>query len=222
MPEAIRMRRGFTLIELLVVIAIIAILAAILFPVFAKAREKARQTSCLSNVKELCLAMLMYAQDWDERLTRCREGWGDPWVQPYPMTSCWPWWMEIMPYIKNTQILNCPSYARQGRYVDEIGGLGYGLNLWIAQQNPGISMGQIAKPAETALLMDINGDLVCWLPSFPDTNPGGLPCNGNAPTRHNEGLNIGWCDGHGKWMRQVALIAGQGGNRDWYFLYGEK
>ena len=69
-------RKGFTLIELLVVIAIIAILAAILFPVFAKAREKARQTSCLSNTKQLCLAALQYAQDFDEclRLHCCPTG----------------------------------------------------------------------------------------------------------------------------------------------------
>ena len=67
-------RRGFTLIELLVVIAIIAILAAILFPVFAKAREKARQTSCLSNLKQLGLSFLMYAQDYDELLPSYRLG----------------------------------------------------------------------------------------------------------------------------------------------------
>jgi len=67
-------RQGFTLIELLVVIAIIAILAAILFPVLAKAREKARQASCLSNVKQLCLAVLQYAQDYDEKLNSCYGG----------------------------------------------------------------------------------------------------------------------------------------------------
>jgi prepilin-type N-terminal cleavage/methylation domain-containing protein len=75
-------RRGFTLIELLVVIAIIAILAAILFPVFARAREKARQTSCLSNVKQLSLGMLMYTQDYDERLPRCD-------CNSYHQGTCW-------------------------------------------------------------------------------------------------------------------------------------
>jgi len=67
-----RTRKGFTLIELLVVIAIIAILAAILFPVFARAREKARSSSCLSNTKQIVLAILMYAQDYDERMVPSR------------------------------------------------------------------------------------------------------------------------------------------------------
>jgi len=96
--------KGFTLIELLVVIAIIAILAAILFPVFAQAREKARQTSCLSNMKELTLANLMYVQDYDEGF--CNEGVagpGDGWG--WQMT----WIFETQPYMKNYQINHCPS-----------------------------------------------------------------------------------------------------------------
>ncbi len=75
-------RKGFTLIELLVVIAIIAILAAILFPVFARAREKARQTSCLSNLKQLSLGVLMYAQDYDERLPMLYFNTGGPTEHP--------------------------------------------------------------------------------------------------------------------------------------------
>ncbi len=95
------MRRGFTLIELLVVIAIIAILAAILFPVFARAREKARQTSCLSNEKQLALGTLMYSQDYDEHLPM-------RWIATdtnFRTTSM------IYPYIKNAQLFACPSYS---------------------------------------------------------------------------------------------------------------
>lgn len=99
--------RGFTLIELLVVIAIIAILAAILFPVFATAREKARGTSCLSNMKQICTAVQMYAQDYDEMLHRIRN-----WNFPYdPVTNKWAWGAQDMlnPYIKNEQMWKCPS-----------------------------------------------------------------------------------------------------------------
>src|SRR5579883_1077278 len=96
--------RAFTLIELLVVIAIIAILAAILFPVFAQAREKARQTSCLSNMKQLALANIMYVQDYDEAF--CNEGVAGP-------TNNWGWqytWIfETQPYMKNYGINHCPS-----------------------------------------------------------------------------------------------------------------
>src|SRR5579871_2552501 len=98
LPKSPHSRHGFTLIELLVVIAIIAILAAILFPVFAKAREKARQTSCLSNQKQILLAWHMYAQDYDET------------VIPYSSTGAsggyvYPWTLLIQPYSKNLQIL---------------------------------------------------------------------------------------------------------------------
>src|SRR6201984_300402 len=98
-------RRGFTLIELLVVIAIIAILAAILFPVFAKAREKARQTSCLSNIKQVGLALTMYVQDYDE-------------LTPSPLpnvpainggnSNAEPIDQQLLPYIKSDGVWACP------------------------------------------------------------------------------------------------------------------
>jgi len=114
-------RRGFTLIELLVVIAIIAILAAILFPVFARAREKARQTSCLSNVKQIALAIRMYVQDYDERFPSARSVPGCP----YPdygasipamllverQLQGWP--SLMIPYVKNQQIFWCPSDSNE-------------------------------------------------------------------------------------------------------------
>ena len=98
-------RYGFTLIELLVVIAIIAILAAILFPVFAKAREKARQTSCISNMKQIALSVKMYEQDNDERAPYGQLG--EPGVAAPANTVGWPQMTNA--YIKNTEILNCPD-----------------------------------------------------------------------------------------------------------------
>ena len=103
----LRKERAFTLIELLVVIAIIAILAAILFPVFARAREQARKTSCLSNTKQLNTSLLMYVQDFDE--TYPFANWR-PDVAPWNVNKYAAEWQNaIQPYIKNEQILHCPS-----------------------------------------------------------------------------------------------------------------
>ena len=128
-----RRRSGFTLIELLVVIAIIAILAAILFPVFARAREKARQASCQSNLKQIALAGLMYVQDYDEK---------------FPCTPYWEcgrpntpartrWYVCLYPYIKNQQLYACPTDAADGGWDYPLAGFNAGLN-WAS---PEISYG---------------------------------------------------------------------------------
>src|SRR5690348_3717227 len=107
LPSERAPRRGFTLIELLVVIAIIAILAAILFPVFAQAREKARQTGCLSNLRQIGTAAQMYAQDDDERLPGTELGEGDGEYH----------WLEMLaPYTKNRGLFTCPSAAVKTLY----------------------------------------------------------------------------------------------------------
>ncbi|MGD8238136.1 MAG: DUF1559 domain-containing protein [Armatimonadota bacterium] len=115
-------RRGFTLIELLVVIAIIAILAAILFPVFAKAREKARQTSCLSNMKQLGMAFQLYTTDWEERMPLWRYTY--PGVTPVApcragthWSSCYNWENAIYPYIRNRGLYSCPSWSTRLTYL---------------------------------------------------------------------------------------------------------
>ena len=101
-----RRHNGFTLIELLVVIAIIAILAAILFPVFAQARAKARQASCASNLKQLGLGMLMYVQDYDERFPF--GGW-QPNTAAGNTDNTWEWQNTIAPYIKSKGVYACPE-----------------------------------------------------------------------------------------------------------------
>jgi prepilin-type N-terminal cleavage/methylation domain-containing protein/prepilin-type processing-associated H-X9-DG protein len=197
-------RRGFTLIELLVVIAIIAILAAILFPVFARAREKARQASCLSNVKQLMLANLMYAQDYDDTVTpESYEGAGGSgwWSDP----STHMWWMFVAPYMKNSQILLCPSQSDHyiGGGFDANWMVDYGFNCGFMGRQP---MAQIPRPSERILL----GDKWGHDPRVSPTNRTG-GCNGWHPSyawngHHNEGTNYGFLDGHAKWYRYPTVF----------------
>ena len=105
-------KRGFTLIELLVVIAIIAILAAILFPAFAKARESARRASCASNLKQIGISLLQYTQEYDETLVRASySGPGAPNIYGDDASNAtvWKWMDAIYPYIKSEAVFNCPS-----------------------------------------------------------------------------------------------------------------
>lgn len=124
-------KQGFTLIELLVVIAIIAVLAAILFPAFARAREMTRRASCASNFKQLGLAMMQYTQDYDERFPPFSQGAGNVGFQGFNGLDGARWGDEIYPYIKNTQIFDCPSGNKTmkvypgGQYFD-IGTYSYG------------------------------------------------------------------------------------------------
>jgi prepilin-type N-terminal cleavage/methylation domain-containing protein/prepilin-type processing-associated H-X9-DG protein len=179
-----RRDRGFTLIELLVVIAIIAILAAILFPVFAQAREKARQASCLSNLKQLALGWGMYIQDYDETLAfrpsgmAVGPGAACDWryVCDTPQTrsgSYINWWELVQPYMKNYQIITCPSAPNE--YNGAPNGwtatksFGIGLNAypdWGLTKNPripspfggniypGVSLAEVTKPAQTVIMAD--------------------------------------------------------------------
>ena len=203
-------RRGFTLIELLVVIAIIAILAAILFPVFARAREKARQASCSSNLKQIGLAAMMYANDYDESFLPMNAG------SPGGKTI----WAAtlVQPYVKNMQIFSCPSFAGAGPRVCGCNGaneferyLSYGFNCGNGGQGGtampawrgpmGVKLATMTAPAETLF----SGDSGCV-----NIGPGSLyPSQGttcpNYDARHNEMINLAYCDGHVKSIKPSAI-----------------
>jgi len=204
-------RRGFTLIELLVVIAIIAILAAMLFPVFARAREKARQTACLSNTKQLGLALQMYVQDYDETfpfyVIYSDEPPQDlPFSHGYTRGLIWP--DELFPYVENVQIFECPSGGNIA-----IGGhrLDYGWNICLGYignypgrtgpRYEGVKLATIKYPAQTVCIADSD-----WTHSTDDygwSNQQMLYDKPHVsrfiPARHNHGANLVLADGHAKW-----------------------
>jgi len=208
------MRRGFTLIELLVVIAIIAILAAILFPVFAKAREKARQTTCLSNVKETMLAALMYAQDYDEMFNRIANSGQVGYTLPNGSNytgGYMLWHTMLFPYTKNYQIWSCPSTST--RYAGNYSGGGdYGINNMAA----GDAMADVTFPGETMFFADSGGGDAYNIDGDdePPTGDGH-----ELPARHNEGANCGFIDGHAKWLQITAIPHRSTSSRFWNPAY---
>ena len=187
--------RGFTLIELLVVIAIIAILAAILFPVFARAREAARQASCVSNNRQYATATLMYAQDYDET---------------FPMNSYWAgtcvatFYGLVDPYVKNKQITQCPSERQAMDMYAMFAGFGgpcsdtpqfisYATNsdLFVNGFAPVVlppTLASVSRTSDTIMAYDGNVD----------TNQRQL-----VQARHNENFVAGFVDGHVKAIRAI-------------------
>ncbi|MHB8996903.1 MAG: prepilin-type N-terminal cleavage/methylation domain-containing protein [Armatimonadota bacterium] len=210
-------RTGFTLIELLVVIAIIAILAAILFPVFAKAREKARQTSCLSNQRQISTAIAAYVQDYDEMIfPSCTGCYGNPTLKGVVYPTVWIayganliLWMDLIyPYVKNTQLFRCPSASALTQ------GTNYGFNyLYLGNNASGVSatvysLASVIAPAETVVVAEA-GNYLAYAPASYSSAwaPGNQLFDRNyAGLRHNDGGNVSFLDGHAKWMQGTKYL----------------
>jgi prepilin-type N-terminal cleavage/methylation domain-containing protein/prepilin-type processing-associated H-X9-DG protein len=230
-------RSAFTLIELLVVIAIIAILAAILFPVFAQAREKARATACLSNQKQVGLAIMQYVQDYDETWPSGRYSDEVITTTSHYLTGVgWP--QQVIPYVKNAGLYKCPSDDTEvptGAPRNTV--ISYAMNANLA----GMTDAELTKPAMTVASVEVSGNDGFVADSTPlDTRaPAGsgpqfVAGNGTAGglirgsyrtgtigvpartlgtsrvglARHNEGSNFLCGDGHAKWCRGQTVSSG--------------
>ena len=225
-----RRRAGFTLVELLVVIAIIAILAAILFPVFAQAREKARQTACLSNMRQMGLAVTMYTQDYDETF---------PLAATLTPQGFLNWHHLTDPYVKNKQIWVCPSANLPirdglGNLVCQYGFNTYYLNVGIDVFNifslnnaPGVTLAAVTEPSRTVMMADCRGIDGYQTPSHlsayllpPSQPPGRVGADywGRPDPRHTQGMIVQMVDGHTKWFRPNGLSIGQTPPDDWFDL----
>lgn len=225
--EAARRKAGFTLIELLVVIAIIAILAAILFPVFAQARERARRASCMSNLKQIGLAYMQYAQDFDEKVVPGYNGMVANKADP----KSW-WYTSLDPYVKSSQIFHCPSAKPHNGPDYMVWMIGYSKYFttippvsafnYMTDDIKVVSLAQAARPAETMLTLEYS---YCDVASDCDTAPNyyGVWATWTAggyfdvstydwktsyPGRHQGGHNILFVDGHVKW-RNVSTFRGR-------------
>jgi prepilin-type N-terminal cleavage/methylation domain-containing protein/prepilin-type processing-associated H-X9-DG protein len=238
--------RAFTLIELLVVIAIIAILAAILFPVFAQARDKARQASCLNNLKQIGLAIGMYNQDYDERMPTCC-AWGKGWTWDSAAKLCPPLKAQgapaylqefLVPYIKNEGVWWCPSVPRSRGFwgdpkTSTMGdnGTSYHWNheTPVVPYGPlkgrpvvrvsGLAVAAIPRPAEAAIVNDM--PYWKWL-NNPKCKLGGSYKAEWFYVPHGDGLNVIYADTHVKYTPFDNASHGDPCYEDWWFEHGWK
>ena len=220
-------KKAFTLIELLVVVAIISILAAILFPVFARARENARRASCMSNEKQIMLALMQYTQDYDERLPN------------YDSGHQWQSKDKVGPYFKNYQILRCPSGPSANHHAAKTpGGQNQTLYGLISHAQPagnapynprGVMLSEFVAPSITWILVETRYDKgtssACsagnrytgcgwgWYRTAVLTGDSAVGPWGNNPNfssqLHLEGSNVGYADGHVKWVKYGANVSDQ-------------
>jgi len=235
------MRKGFTLIELLVVIAIIAILAAILFPVFAKAREKARQSSCSSNLKQIMLATLQYMQDYDQRTPLSTKndgteansgcctagGWSSNkravgvTTSPGPVKNDYVW-VRMDPYVKNSQIWICPSMG--GTMSAGVDSGSYLTTLCMVSGWPAINLENTAEstiskmsPAEVPMWMDAVG----WQTASGSANlvRAGTGAIVAWNCLHNDQINVAFLDGHVKSLQSqnwfMMMVPNASGTSPW-------
>jgi prepilin-type N-terminal cleavage/methylation domain-containing protein/prepilin-type processing-associated H-X9-DG protein len=222
-----RKRNAFTLIELLVVIAIIAILAAILFPVFAQAREKARSATCLSNFKQLGTGVMMYVQDWDDTYPNNR-------LFTFPGGSegnklLVSWKTATHPYVKNVDVYRCPS-NKNNQKPDETKGddafglpvfpISYAYNgsaLWSAAvTKTTIPLGSVPEPARYLMLIESNAaysDYGIW--GFADTGPGP---GGSFFVHSNKQMQALFFDGHAKTTRFSQTLGTSNDDQQWTWL----
>lgn len=211
-------RGGFTLIELLVVIGIIAILAAILFPVFAQAKDAAKKTSCVSNVKQLSLGLIMYVGDYDDTYMPRFHGTNTVGVDH---------WVDIVqPYIKNKQIMRCMNYVKPANRPEELSWWGYAANSHVmvpVGEGAPRSSTSMEAPAETSVIGDAAiGDYYARpqrrtriaFANSSNTSPYNLPCD-QMLTRHGKGTGakmneggsvIGFVDGHSKYHTSSYIM----------------
>lgn len=207
-------RSGFTLIELLVVIAIIAILASILFPAFAKARESARRASCASNMRQLTLGFTQYTQEYDERLPLVQVGSGGDkggWIYfgtfkfaDNPPTDFSPEQGSLWPFIKSAGVYRCPSDDVATRSGDTYAANGCAFDNTTNNIRVGKSLSAFDAPSSWLLLAeeDNTGN---GMGGANSTDDGYMAISNKVSDRHLGGSNIAFLDGHVKWYRPDAM-----------------